>query len=421
MKLLPSPVSTVFRVSLRRSCHDDGVNTVAAATGPLAGIQILDITTVVMGPYATQLLGDLGADVIKIEELGGDLSRAMGPGPHPEFSGTALNLHRNKRSMILDLKDPNNRRTVDALVRWADVLVTNLRPGPLTRLGLTYEACAALRSDIVFCQAHGWPSDSPDADRPAYDDVIQTATGVPDLMERTTGKVALFPSIVADKVCGQTIVNGVLAALYHRAKTGVGQRVEVAMYDSMLAFNLVEHLAAATTEPPLGPTGYSRVTTPQRGPKQATDGWITMLPYDTRQWRALFAAGGMDTALDDDRFATASARATHADAIYALLAELISTRSVAEWVRICASIGVAAEPVLSLDQVVDHALVTGALTVEEHPLVGTYRQIQPSIRFDATPQNVRRYAPLIGQHTEEILHELTDMSPSSLRPMGSED
>jgi crotonobetainyl-CoA:carnitine CoA-transferase CaiB-like acyl-CoA transferase len=363
-----------------------------------------------MGPYATQLLGDMGAEVIKIEEPHGDLSRAMGPGPHPDLSGTALNLHRNKRSMLLDLKDPQNRQTMDALVRWADVIVTNLRPGPLGRLNLSYDDCAEVRQDIIFCQAQGWPTDSPDADRPAYDDVIQTATGVPDLMERTTGKVALFPSIVADKVCGQTIVNGVLAALYHRATTGQGQRLEVAMYDAMLAFNLVEHLAAASTEPPLGSTGYSRVTTPQRGPKQATDGWITMLPYDTRQWRALFTAGGMEGVLDDDRFATASTRATHADAIYTLLAELIRTRSVREWIEICASIGVAAEPVISLDQVVAHAIASGALTVEEHPLVGTYRQIKPAIQFDATPQNVRRHAPLIGQHTQEILQELAHVA-----------
>jgi crotonobetainyl-CoA:carnitine CoA-transferase CaiB-like acyl-CoA transferase len=396
------------------SCHDGLVIPLPTATppratlptGPLAGVKVLDITTVVMGPYATQLLGDLGADIIKIEEAQGDLSRAMGPGPHPELSGTALNLHRNKRSMVLDLKDPSNRPTVEALIHWADVIVTNLRPGPLGRLRLTYEDCVALRSDVVFCQAQGWPTDSDDADRPAYDDVIQTATGVPDLMERTTGKVALFPSIVADKVCGQTIVNGVLAALYHRAQTGVGQRLEVAMYDTMLAFNLVENLSAAATEPPLGSTGYNRVTTPQRGPKQATDGWITLLPYDTRQWRALFASGGMERALDDDRFASASARAVHADALYTLLGELISTRSVSEWVQICAQVGVAAEPVRSLDDIVTQALTSGSLTLAEHPVTGTYRQIRPSIRFDTTPQNVRRHAPLIGQHTDEILKEL---------------
>ncbi len=397
------------------SCHDELVTSptnpkpsrATPPTGPLTGIKVLDITTVVMGPYATQLLGDLGADVIKIEEADGDLSRAMGPGPHPELSGTALNLHRNKRSMLLDLKDPANRATIEALVRWADVLVTNLRPGPLTRLGLSYADCEVLCPDIVFCQAQGWPTDSVEADRPAYDDVIQTATGVPDLMERTTGKVALFPSIVADKVCGQTIVNGVLAALYHRATTGQGQRLEVSMYDAMLAFNLVENLSAAATEPPLGPAGYSRITTPQRGPKQATDGWITMLPYDTRQWRALFAAGGRTALLDDPRFATASARATNADALYALLGELISTRSVAEWVAVCADIGVAAEPVVSLDTVIERALGNGSLTLAQHPVAGAYRQIAPSIRFDATPQNVHRHAPLIGEHTKEILQQLS--------------
>jgi crotonobetainyl-CoA:carnitine CoA-transferase CaiB-like acyl-CoA transferase len=382
------------------------LNQTPISTGPLAGVKVLDLTTVVMGPYATQLLGDLGADVIKIEEAGGDLSRAMGPGPHPELSGTALNLHRNKRSILLDLKDPVNRPTIEGLIRQTDVFVTNLRPGPLKRLGLDHAKCVAIHPEIVFCQAQGWPTDSPEGDRPAYDDIIQSATGVADLMERTTGVTGLFPSIIADKICGQTIASSIIAALFYREKTGVGQRVEVPMYETMLAFQLVEHLSGATTEPPLSPPGYARIVTPQRGPKRAKDGWITLLPYDTKHWEALLAVEGRESELTDPRFATAPARAIHADALYSLLSEIISTRTVAEWIEICASIGVSAEPVRSLTDAIESSLKSGGIRIAEHPITGAYRQVLPAVRFDATPQNITRHAPLIGEHTQQILEEL---------------
>ncbi len=375
-------------------------------TGPLTGIRVLDITTVVMGPYATQLLGDMGADVIKVEEPSGDLSRAIGPGRHRELSGMALNLHRNKRSVLLDLKDPGRRNVVEALVRWADVIVTNLRPGPLARLGLAYEDCARIRPDVVFCQAQGWPTDSADANRPAYDDIIQSATGAADVMERGAGKVTLYPTIVADKVCGLMIVNGVTAALFHRAGTGQGQRIEVPMIDAMLSFHLVEHLAAGAMEPPLERAGYARVTSPERGPKRALDGWITVLPYDDRQWREMFAAGGRADLADDARFANAHARALHPGELYEELGALIATRTVAEWMRACNKMGIAAEPVRSLDDAIEAGIASGSITLEEHPVIGTYRQVRPSVRFDATPQNVWRQAPLIGEQTNEVLAEL---------------
>ncbi len=377
-----------------------------APTGPLAGIRVLDLTTVVMGPYATQLLGDLGADVIKIEEPTGDLSRVMGPGPHPDLSGTSLNLHRNKRSILLDLKDPKNRPAVEALICRTDVFITNLRPAPLERLQLDYEHCKVLQPSIVMCQAQGWATDSADADRPAYDDIIQSATGVADLMERTTGNPGLYPSIIVDKICGQTILSSVLAALFHRGRTGLGQRIEVPMYDTMLAFQLVEHLAGSATEPPLAPPGYSRVVTPQRGPKRALDGWITMLPYDTKHWRALLQTADRAAELDDPRFATPVARAINADSLYALLGEIISTRTVSEWVSICAAIGVPTEPVRSLTDAIESSLNTGGIQIAEHPHAGLYRQVMPSVRFDLTPQNISRHAPLIGEHTDEILAEL---------------
>lgn len=377
-----------------------------SATGPLKGIRVLDISTVVMGPYATQLLGDLGADVIKVEEAEGDLSRFMGPGPTPGLSGVALNLHRNKRSIVIDLKDVSERPLIEALVRTADVVVTNLRPQPLERLQLSYAHCVSLRPNIVFCQAQGWASDSADRDRPAYDDVIQTAVGIPDLMERTTGQVALFPSIAADKVCGQTIASSIIAALFHRERTGEGQRIEVPMYDTMLAFLLVEHLSGATSVPPQSGTGYARVTTPHRGPKRATDGWITILPYDTTHWKRLFAAAGQAERLNDPRFASASTRTANANYVYEVLGEVVATKSVTEWMSICASNGIAAEPVRSLDEVVTSKASSHLLVKSDHPVAGTYVQIRPAARFDATPQNIHRHAPTLGADRQEVVAEL---------------
>ncbi len=378
---------------------------------------MLDVSTVVMGPYATQLLGDLGADVIKVEEASGDLSRSMGPGPIAGMSGVALNLHRNKRSILIDLKDPNERPVIEGLVRWADVVVTNLRPGPLARLKLAYEDCAQLRPDIVFCQAQGWSTASGQADRPAYDDVIQTATGVADLMERTTGTVAILPSIIADKVCGQTIASSVIAALFHRERTGEGQRIEVPMFDTMLSFLLVEHLSAASTIPPMGGTGYSRVTTPHRGPKRATDGWITILPYDTPHWKRLFEEAGQGSLLNDPRFATASTRTEHADEVYKVLGDVIATKTVAEWVAICSELGIAAEPVRSLDEVINDPENAYVFASAEHPVAGPYVQILPPVCFDATPQQITRHAPMLGADRENIVAELMaegvlDPSPS---------
>src|SRR4051812_20707038 len=261
-----------------------------SGAGPLDGVRVLDLTTVVMGPFATQVLGDLGADVIKVETGEGDSSRGMGGGPHPELSGTALNLHRNKRSISLDLKNDTGRAVFLQLLDTSDVFVTNLRPGPLQRLGLSYDDVAPSRPRLVYCQAHGYRSDSPAGDHPAYDDVIQALSGFPRLNETALGITFFVPSVIGDKVAGLTIVYSVLAALFHLQRTGEGQRVEIPMFDIVLAFNLVEHLSRAAVAGE--PAGYSRVLTSHRGPHKTRDGYVAMLPYTDRQWSALFAAVG---------------------------------------------------------------------------------------------------------------------------------
>ena len=236
----------------------------ASRSGPLAGVRVLDVTSVLMGPYATQVLGDLGADVISVEPAEGDPNRSMGGGPHPQLSGVALNLLRNKRNVSLDFKNPAGRKALLDIAATCDVFVTNLRPSTLRRAGLEYADISSRRPDIVFCQAHGYPSNGPRADDPAYDDVLQAETGLADAMSRVSGQPMLAATVLVDKVCGLFVASSVMAALFHRAVTGEGQRVEVPMAEVATAFTLVEHGAAAIPVPPLGPAGYQRGPNPSR-------------------------------------------------------------------------------------------------------------------------------------------------------------
>ncbi len=299
-------------------------------TGPLSGVRVLDLSSVLMGPAATRTLGDLGADVIFVEPAKGDRNRTMGSGPVEEFSGIALNLLRNKRSIAVDLKQPRGRHAFLDIAATCDVMITNLRPGPLRRLGLHYEAIREVRNDIVFCRAHGYPSSSEQANAPAYDDIIQSASGVGDLFRRMGAEPMLLPSLVADKVCGLTIANSVVAALFHRAQTGQGQCIEIPMVDVMRAFVLTEHGSGAISEPPVADAGYARILTPERRPQPTADGWINILPYDHSHYVALFEAGGRPDLAADERFATPIERVTHSDSLYRDVATVLTQRSTAD-------------------------------------------------------------------------------------------
>jgi crotonobetainyl-CoA:carnitine CoA-transferase CaiB-like acyl-CoA transferase len=383
--------------------------------GPLADVRVLDLTSVVMGPLATQILGDLGAEVITVEDIGGDTNRYMGPGPHPQLSGIALNLMRNKRNISLDLKHPDGREACLRLAEHSDIVVTNLRPGPLSRLGLAYDDVAARKPDIIFCQAQGWPTDGPDGDRPAYDDVVQSASGVAHLYQLTDGEPRIVPSIVADKVSGLTIVYAVLAALHHRDRTGEGQRVEVPMVEATRAFMLVEHGADAIPVPPLGRTGYPRMLSPDRRPQRTADGWIHMLPYSTANYVDLFRAVGNDALADDPRLATRATRSANVDMLYAAVTEAVRMKTTAEWLTFCDDHDIPCTPIVDLDDVV------ATFPVAEHPVAGGYRVIPSAARFDRTPATVRRPAALIGEHGDEVLAEVgyTPDELAALREAGA--
>ena len=367
--------------------------------GPLGGVRVLDLSSVLMGPLATQILGDWGAEVIAVESAAGDTNRFMGPGPVRGLSDISLNLLRNKRNVALDLKAPEGRRAFLAIAATADVMVTNLRPGPLARLGLGYEDLARVRPDIVFCQAAGFASDGPRADEPAYDDIIQSAAGVPDMFERAGLEPRLAPTLLADKVCGLMVANAVLAALYHRSRTGQGQRVEVPMADVLSAFLLVEHSSGAATPSSPAGAGYRRILTEGRRPQRTRDGWMMVFPYLQGHWDVILTVGGAEELVDDPRLSRLSRQADPAFG-YAVLDDVIATRTTEEWLELCAAEGIPATEVVSLDaQMQSFPLV-------EHPVAGPYRQIPPAVRFSKTPATVRRPAPLVGQHTEEVLAEV---------------
>ncbi|HET9732841.1 MAG TPA: CoA transferase [Acidimicrobiales bacterium] len=364
-------------------------------------MRVVDLTSVVMGPLATQILGDLGAEVMTIEPANGETNRVMGAAPHPELSGVSLNLLRNKRNVKLDLKSKAGRDAFLKIAATCDVMVTNLRPGPLTRLGLTYADVRQVREDIVYCRAHGFPSDGPRADDPAYDDIIQAATGVADAFTRTTGEPSLVPTIFADKVSGLTVTYAVLAALYHRSVSGEGQEIEVPMVDAATAFMLVEHGAGAVPRPPLAPAGYPRILTGERRPQRTLDGWVSVLPYSKGHWDTLFEIGGRTELVGDERMATGRARLANSAFLYRQLADILASRSTGYWLEFCAEHSIPASPVASLDDLVD------ALPEAEHPVTGTYKVVPPPARFSRTPASgTRRPAPLVGQHTEEVLAEV---------------
>ncbi|MBB4689126.1 CaiB/BaiF CoA transferase family protein [Amycolatopsis jiangsuensis] len=376
--------------------------------GALDGLRVIDMAAVVMGPYAAQILGDLGADVIKVEPPAGDLTRHTHPRRHPGMGALALNVNRNKRSIALDLKAPEGREAFLELVRSADVLITNTRPGGLRRLGLDPESLAEVNPRLVFCTAQGFRSDSGRADLAAYDEIVQSASGLADLMRRATGQPAYVPTILADKVCALTIVYSVLAAVVHQRATGQGQHVEVPMTDTMLAFNLVEHLSGQTFEPPQGPVGFPRSLSTGHRAVPTADGWACILPYTPRNIHDFFLAVDREEFAEDQRFADAGSLSRHYADLYALIEGLSPQRTTAEWAELCAEHSIPFAPVLDLDDAPsdEYFREGGVVSTARHPTEGEYRLVGSPVRLSGTPATVRRHTPHLGEHTTELLEEL---------------
>jgi crotonobetainyl-CoA:carnitine CoA-transferase CaiB-like acyl-CoA transferase len=375
--------------------------------GPLSGVRVLDLTTVLLGPYASMLLADMGADVIKIEAPEGDVMRLAGPRRHPGMGPVYLNGNRNKRAIALDLKQDAGRDVLRRLIAGADVFVHNMRPKAIERLGFGYEAVRAVREDIVYCGAYGFAADGPYADRPAYDDLIQAMSGLVALFERTTGEPRLVPTVVCDKLIGLTVSQAVAMALYHRERTGEGQAVEVPMFETMVSWMMVEGLYGHVFEPPLGGYGYARLMTPHRKPYPTKDGYMCVLPYTNRQWSRLFELVGMPEKMQEELFRDHTTRIDRIDEVYGFLADLLTTRTNAEWMAICAEANIPATPVLAMEDLADdpHLQAVGMFQTYEHPTEGRLRTTKVPIRFSATPGELRRGAPRFGEHNAEILRE----------------
>jgi len=375
--------------------------------GPLEGFRILDLTSVILGPYATQILGDLGADIIKVESPAGDTSRYVNAGRSRGMSGTALNIHRSKRSIVLDLKQDEGRAALLKLAEGADALVHNIRPQAMARLGLAYDNLKAARADIVYCACTGFGGDGPNSGRPAYDDMIQGASGIADLTGRMQGEPQYFPGTICDKITGLTAVYAVVAALLARERSGEGQYVEVPMFETMVSFNMVEHICDSIFQPPLEPFGYKRMLTANRRPYRTADGHACLMPYTDRHWARFFELAGKPELKDDPRFADFRSRTDNVDALYGLVAEAALTRTTAEWLAVCEEAQIPAGPVMSLDDASadPHLAATGFLKTRTHPSEGDYTSVGIPTRFTATPAEVVRDAPRLGEHSAEILKE----------------
>ena len=381
-----------------------------AADGALAGIRVIDMTGVVLGPYATQILGDYGADVIKIEPPGGDIMRHAGPMKHSGMGHIFINANRNKRSVVLDLKQPADRACLLQLCATADVLAFNIRPASMARLGLSWDAVQAINPRIIYAGAYGYSEGGPYSDWPAYDDLIQGAACIPWLMTQSGSPEPRYvPATFADRVTGLNLVHAVMAALLARVRTGRGQRVEVPMFECLLQFVLGEHLGGETWQPPIAPMGHSRMLAPNRKPYETRDGHVCALMYNDAHWQAFLALVGQpDLFKTDARLTTQAARITHIDALYGLVQHHMKSQDTAYWLRELAARDIPVMPMMKLDDLLTdpHLAATGAWLDVDHPLEGRLRQLRPPVRMSDTPTGLFRPAPQLGEHTAEVLAEL---------------
>jgi crotonobetainyl-CoA:carnitine CoA-transferase CaiB-like acyl-CoA transferase len=374
--------------------------------GPLAGVRVLDLTTVVMGPFATQILGDFGADVIKVEPPDGDVIRQAWPFRNPGMGSIFLNTNRNKRSVVLDLKQPAALEAFLLLVKKSDVLVYNVRPQAMARLKLSYEEVKKANAKIIYVGGFGYSQRGPYAAKAAYDDMIQGAAGIPWLLHKQGAAEPRYaPMIVADRSVGQQVASAVSAALYSREKTGKGQRVDVPMYEHLLQMILGDHLGGYTFEPPQGDPGYHRILAPDRRPYQTRDGWLCTLIYNDKQWKAFFDVIGKPEMLRSKEYATQEARSQNYGKAYAFVADELKKRTTDEWLEVLGRADIPVQRMNSLDDIVadPHLAAIGYLRTVEHPSEGRIKVLAvPSEWSDSVPE-YRRHAPRLGEHTREVL------------------
>jgi crotonobetainyl-CoA:carnitine CoA-transferase CaiB-like acyl-CoA transferase len=381
-------------------------------SGPLDGVRVLDLTTVVMGPYATQILADFGADVIKVEPPGGDVMRHNAPMRSKGMGHIFMNANRNKRSIVLDLKQHAARAACLAIAKHADVLAYNIRPQAMARLKLSYEEVRAVNPRLIYVGAFGYSQRGPYAANAAYDDLIQGAVGLPWLSRQAGAESPRYvPVTLADRSVGLHVVNAVCAALYRREKSGTGQRVDVPMFESLLQTVLGEHMGGYTYEPQAGEMrgelGYARMLAKERRPYETRDGYVCVLIYNDKQWRAFFRLIGRADLLSDPRFATQEARSRDFEGAYALVAAEMAKRSTAEWLTALEQADIPVQRMNSLTDIVEdpHLAAIGYFRSIDHPSEGRIRTMAVPSEWSESAPEYRRHAPRLGEHTREVLRE----------------
>ncbi|GAT05904.1 CaiB/BaiF CoA transferase family protein [Mycolicibacterium fortuitum] len=374
-------------------------------SGPLQGVRVIDLTAMVMGPYCTQIMADMGADVIKVETPAGDNTRYISVGPAAGMSGVFVNVNRGKRSVVLDLRTEQGKNDLRALIADADVFIHSMRAKAVSKLGFGYDDVAAINPGIVYTNCYGYGRRGPDADRPAYDDTIQAECGLPAVQQQLTGEASYVGTIMADKVAGLTALYATTMALFHRERTGEGQEVEVSMFETMASFILVEHANGAMFDPPLSPAVYPRAVTPNRRPYETKDGHIAALIYNDKHWNAFIDR--VQPAWNTPDYATLEQRARQIDTVYGLLAQTLKERTTAEWLDLFAELEIPAAPMLTPDELFDneHLNAVGLFETVDTPH-GRVRMPGVPTWFSRTPGRVAGYAPELGADTAEVLAEL---------------
>jgi formyl-CoA transferase len=375
--------------------------------GPLAGIRVLDLASVIMGPVAAQHLADMGADVIKVEAPEGDLTRSIGPRKSKDMGAVFLTCNRNKRSVVLDMKRPDAREVLYRLAAGSDVLIHSIRTEPAARIGISYEALRRHNPRLVYCHVKGYADAGAYAGQPAFDDTMQAESGLAMLQTVIGGEPRYFPSSIVDKICGLQAAYAVMLALFHRERTGEGQEVDLPMFESIAAFNVTEHLWGEAFQPALGPMGYESVRKGVRKPYPTRDGHLAFLPYSDVHWHKFFRLVGRPELVEDTRFSTFPARMRNYDAVFGFVADTLKTRSTAEWVSLFGDQDIPMAAVNELEDLLEHPHLksVGFWKSMPHPTEGMLRVPANPIGLSRSPASIRRLAPRLGEHTREVLRE----------------
>lgn len=373
-------------------------------SGPLAGVRVIDMTSVGMGPYATQILGDMGAEVIKVEAPEGDVFRASAPSVHPGMGAIYLNLNRNKHSVQLDAKQAQDREQLLALIDTADVFVSNVRPKALRKLGLDADQLCARNPRLIHCSAVGFGQDGPYAARPAFDDIIQAMSGLADLQGENTGAPSYVNTIVADKVAGLTLAYAIPMALYERERSGKGQAIEVPMFETLVSFTLIEHMGGQTFVPAKGPMGYNRVLSPHRRPYPTLDGHLALLPYTDAQWQRFFGLAGREDLAADPRYQTAGSRAGHFDTLYQNLSGIVAQKTTAQWLELLETADIPHSVVHTRASLMSdpHLMETGFFQPVHHGSEGNLVTMSIPVRFSRTPGSIDKLPPRLNEDRDKL-------------------